>query len=258
VDRPRRPEPALRPRAGRLTARPVRLVSGDVPADGAERSVHHPAARRRAVGGRQLSPGVTYMSRIWVVNSSSWGWVRSGCSPIPTCHPCMTASPVPTFRTEIAMYTAASVTSTSAPPPGTVSDFPSWNWICCSGSCAREFTGSGRCPASSDRSAMRADRSAVRAARSAARADRFPERTDAKVATARTRVPAAVASEATVAHSITVIRRSLAGLTPRDARSQPGPEAGSTVRIGRSMILACAGRLPDMTPLPDGWRRDDG
>ena len=51
-------------------------------------------------------------------------------------------------------------------------------------------------------------------ARSAARAERFPERTAANVATASTRVPAAVASEAIVAHSIGVIRRSLA---------QPGP-----------------------------------
>jgi len=47
----------------------------------------------------------------------------------------------------------------------------------------------------------------MRAARSALRAERFPERTDAKVATASTRVPPAVASEEIVAQL--VIGRSL-------------------------------------------------
>jgi len=51
---------------------------------------------------------------------------------------------------------------------------------------------------------MRADCSAIRAAWSAARAEKFAERTDAKVATARTRVPRAVASDAIVAHSVAV------------------------------------------------------
>ena len=37
-----------------------------------------------------------------------------------------------------------------------------------------------------------------------ARAEEFAERTDAKVAIASTRVPTAVASDATVAHSVTV------------------------------------------------------
>ena len=89
---------------------------------------------------------------------------------------------------------------------------------------------------------MRADRSAVRAARSAARAERFPERTDAKVATASTRVPAAVASEATVAHSISVTRRSLAqpALTPRTRETSP--------------IATFPGRRGDLWP----WRGTSG
>jgi hypothetical protein len=43
----------------------------------------------------------------------------------------------------------------------------------------------------------------VRAARSEIRAERFADRMEAKVATASTRVPPAVASEAIVDHSVT-------------------------------------------------------
>jgi len=83
-----------------------------------------------------------------------------------------------------------------------MSSCPSVNWRSCSGSSSREVTSSGRWPASSDRSA-------VRAARSAVLADRFAERIEANVATASTRVPPAVATDATVAQSVTL--RSLTG-----------------------------------------------
>jgi hypothetical protein len=46
---------------------------------------------------------------------------------------------------------------------------------------------------------------AILAARSALRADRFAERTDANVATASTKVPPAVASEATVVQSVIAV-----------------------------------------------------
>jgi hypothetical protein len=115
----------------------------------------------------------------------------------------MTASPVPTFRTETTIYTTASATSRVAVPPATLRNLPSRNWIFCSGSCNRELLSSGRSAAISERSPMRADCSATRAARSAARAEWFVERTDAKVAIASTGVLTAVASYATVAHSVT-------------------------------------------------------
>ena len=88
------------------------------------------------------------------------------------------------------------MTSNAAVPPSAVSHSPSGYWIFCLGSCSREFTSSGRCAASSERSA-------VRAARSAVRAERFADRMEANVATASTRVPPAVASDATVDQSIT-------------------------------------------------------
>ena len=64
------------------------------------------------------------------------------------------------------------------------------------GSPCREFISNGRWPASSDCSAVRAERSEIRA-------ERFAERMEAKVATASTSVPPAVASEAIVNQSVT-------------------------------------------------------
>src|SRR5438034_8766023 len=51
------------------------------------------------------------MSRVWAMSSSSGGWVCCGCPVTSTCQPCMTASPVPTFRIEITIYTTPSATS---------------------------------------------------------------------------------------------------------------------------------------------------
>src|SRR5262252_6459609 len=78
-------------------------------------------------------------------------------------------------------------TSTAAQPPGTRSHLPSANITLTMSSWNREGANSGRSPTSRDRSA--------------ARAARFADRTAANVATARTSVPAAVASEATDAQS---------------------------------------------------------
>ena len=58
----------------------------------------------------------------------------------------MTASPVPTFRTEITRYTTPSAASRVAAPPATFKDLPSRNWIFCPGSCNRELISSGRWP----------------------------------------------------------------------------------------------------------------
>jgi hypothetical protein len=63
------------------------------------------------------------------------------------------------------MYTAPSLISTAAWPPGTRSQLPPKNSIFSSGSYGREFTRSVLWPASSERSAMCAARSAIRANR---------------------------------------------------------------------------------------------
>src|ERR1700730_13180577 len=82
------------------------------------------------------------------------------------------------------------------------------------------------------------DRSPMRAARSAVRAERFPERTDAKVATASTRVPPALASEEIVTQL--VIGRSLtcpARLTAR-GRERMAVKAWCWPTLPRRLRLA--------------------
>src|SRR4029077_2070852 len=73
-------------------------------------------------------------------------------------------------------------------PPAIWSHLPSPNITFCVSSCRRDGTSSGRSPTSRDCSA--------------ARAARFADRTAANVATARTSVPAAVASDAIDAQSV--------------------------------------------------------
>src|SRR5215472_8701360 len=158
------------------------------------------------------------MSLFWWVKSSSGGWDRSRWRAGHRCHPCSTASPVPTFRMETARYSTLSVVCSAARPPPRGILVPSRKSIFCVGSCSREFISSGRWPASNDRSA-------VRAARSAVRAERFADWTDANVATASTRVLPAATRDEIVAES--VIDRSLmapptaAPTTPRPARTPP-------------------------------------
>jgi hypothetical protein len=75
------------------------------------------------------------------------------------------------------------------PPPAATTQCPSKKWIFSGASCSRDGSRAGRSPASRDRSG--------------ARAARLADRTEANVAAASTNVPAAVASEETVAQSTT-------------------------------------------------------
>ncbi len=96
--------------------------------------------------------------------------------------------PLPTLRTDIAMYTASAVTSATPWPPSTRNQCWSKNETFSGGSWRRDATSSGRSPASSEPSA--------------ARAARLAERTDANVAMPSTSVPPAVANEEISAQSI--------------------------------------------------------
>jgi hypothetical protein len=121
--------------------------------------------------------------------SSSGG----GAAPVPiwrsgqNFHPCRTAMPLPTLRSDIPTYTASGVTSAAPPPPGTSSQRLSAKPTLTGASSSWDGISTGRIPARSDRSATRAER--------------FADFTDENVATARTSVPPAVASDEMVTQS---------------------------------------------------------
>src|SRR3954447_20007800 len=128
------------------------------------------------------------MSRVRRRNSSSDG---RPCSPRGSLrsirHPCSTAMPLPALRSDIVRYTASAVTSIVPVPPGTCTQCSSWNPTLTIGSSSLDGISNGRTLASN--------------VASASRALRLADRTDAKVATASTSVPPAVASEEMVAQS---------------------------------------------------------
>src|SRR5690349_19358940 len=130
-----------------------------------------------------------YRSRVCGRNSS-----RSACAcsvrscSSRRCQPWSTAVPEPAFRTDRARYRLSSTTSTCAPEPLSTARWSSPHRIFCGASWSREGISSGRIPSCIEYSASRADR--------------FDDRTEAKVATARTSVPPAVASDAAAVASI--------------------------------------------------------
>ena len=87
----------------------------------------------------------------------------------------------------MARYTTPSDSSATARPPSALTQWAPRNMIFCFGSLSRDWASTGRRCSWSAPSAMRADR--------------LEERTAEKVATASTKVPAAVARDATVAVS---------------------------------------------------------
>src|SRR3954468_5189124 len=129
-----------------------------------------------------------YMSRVSRRNSSSEGLP---CSPRGSLrsirHPCSTAMPLPALRSDIVRESARAVTSIVPLPPGTGTQCSSWNPTLTIGSSSLDGISNGRTLASN--------------VSSASRALRLAERTDAKVATASTSVPPAVASEEIVTQS---------------------------------------------------------
>ena len=129
------------------------------------------------------------MSRVKRCISSTEGGAASApiCRSGQNFHPCSTAMPWPTFRSDIPTYTASGVTSAAPPPPGTYSQRLSAKPTLTAASSSCDGISTGRIPASSDRSATRAER--------------FADLTDENVATARTSVPPAVASEEMVTQS---------------------------------------------------------
>src|SRR5690348_3550957 len=112
--------------------------------------------------------------------------------------------------------------------PSTATQCASPNMIFCSGSSRRDWTNSGRRCSWSACSAMRAER--------------LPERTDANVATAKTSVPAAVASEAIVAQSAeeivakSAIRRSSPGERGRALLDERGGALEEVVRAAERVL----------------------
>ena len=112
--------------------------------------------------------------------------------------------------------------------------FPSRNMIFCVGSSSREGARSGR----------RCSCSAI----SAIRADRLEERTAEKVAIARTSVPAAVASEATVSQLSAATTSSQSGTAP----------GGGVPPVGRRRAAASSCSEGPGTPAPPGGRARSG
>ena len=97
--------------------------------------------------------------------------------------------PDPALRIDIARYTLSSAISTCARPPSSSAQCSSPHMIFWEMSSSREGMSSGRIP--------------IFIEYSASRAERFAERTAANVASAKTSVPPAVASDAIVVQSTT-------------------------------------------------------